>query len=449
MAFFIKILVLILAILMFVVKPKYKLSTLVFSCICLDSVIVDFVPFGGAQSLLSITFFLSELPHLKTKISEIRSTPIYRLLLMMVCATFILVVFSPHYHDIYNIIRLLIMELLCKYFALAYGFFCVRRISDLRPTIKVIIFSLAIVTILGFMNLYTKQSLWINILYPKGIDVMDDFSVSDRFRVQSMFANPFCYGYICSLLMSLFLFFHQKKILNGLQYVSLLLMCVFGIVYCGCRTNILVCFLGVLFFYYYILSSRKKIKYLSFSVLGLIISLFLFRSHIPSLLDYWGTAFVVDTDAGAKGLGGSSIAMRLIQLYSVFTYINGHWLFGRGLDFFSIDIGWSSGDAQTAIDEGLFGLEGVYLSLLLERGIVGFLFWLIFYCVLFMHFKSKLDVSRDLVALGVSVLIAYVSFSMMTGELHSVYPTLLFLGVLIKIIYILERNNIKTNIANP
>ena len=44
-------------------------------------------------------------------------------------------------------------------------------------------------------------------------------------------------------------------------------------------------------------------------------------------------------------------------------------------NFFSIDLGFGEEGIKTLIDKDLLGLESVLMNLLLERGIVGVLFW--------------------------------------------------------------------------
>ena len=70
--------------------------------------------------------------------------------------------------------------------------------------------------------------------------------------------------------------------------------------------------------------------------------------------------------------------MRIVQFTAVLYHIKDHLLFGRGKDFFSIDLGFGEEGIKTLIDKDLLGLESVLMNLLLERGIVGVLFWCVF-----------------------------------------------------------------------
>lgn len=416
---------------------KYKLAILVFSTICLSDVTVDFIPFGKSIYLLSNCFWLSEIHNFKKHIVKIKSTLVFRLMIMMIVSTIILAVFSPHYHSIYDFIRLLIFELFGKYFAIVYSFICISFSKDLRPIERIIYIGLILITLVGVSNYLAKQSFWINTLYPEGHGAIgaDAYMYSDRFRVQSTFLNPFCYGYICLMLNLIFLYFYKIKRIKQNTFCIYMLMSIFGIFYCGCRTVILVWLLGVFVFYINFISRKNFLKYLSVFVLSSIIIGILIVTTFPNLIESFIMALNTDTSSGGHGMGGSSIGMRLVQLAAVFSYLPGYWLFGRGKDFFGIDLGFSDPDnLSSLINEGLWGLEGVYLSLLLERGIVGFLFWIIFYSSLIRYFYKKMNRYREESSLALSILISFVAYAMMTGELDSVYPTLLFLGIIWRIV---------------
>lgn len=432
--FLIQIFTVCLGLLMFVVPLRRKLAILMVSCICLESVVVDFVPFGSSHLFLSNCFFLSELRN-KNNILAVKQSFIYWLLVMAIMASAVLAVSSPHYQSLKGFVKIVVFELIGKYFALAYAFICVKKKEDLFPVVDAIFFSLIILTLFGFQNCIERQSQWILWLNPSGLERVEDFSVSNRFRVQSMFLNPFDYGYICALLLPLCLYLNHIKLLSKIKSLIMGFMCIWGVVYCGCRTVMVVCVMGVIYYIFMVSSPKRRLKLFSFLMVGVTLFFFYFNSIMGDFFDSISKMLESDTSTGGKGLGGSSIAMRVIQLATVLSYMPGHWLFGHGLDYFNIDLGWLDGNASALIDEGFWGLEGVYLNLLLERGIVGFLFWIIFYFIIFCFLRTKRASSKPCSALGGAVLVTYLSFAIMTGDLSSVYPTLLVLGIVIKMLY--------------
>ena len=129
--------------------------------------------------------------------------------------------------------------------------------------------------------------------------------------------------------------------------------------------------------------------------------------------------------------GGSSIQLRMSQYMYVLIHTEGHeWLgLGKGYweHFYVVD-------PESIRD--LWGVESIILQTLLERGIVGLLLWAAFYTIIFRYFWRNRKRMRKLTGLGVSILSLYLIFSIGTGELGSVYPTMLLLGFVIKAIEI-------------
>jgi O-antigen ligase len=119
----------------------------------------------------------------------------------------------------------------------------------------------------------------------------------------------------------------------------------------------------------------------------------------------------------------------MMQYTSVLIHIEGNEWLGLGKGY------WAYSYAEDPYSvAGLFGVESVILSYLLERGIVGLASWAIFYTSIFLYFWRNRKKIRDLTGLGTAILLLYLIFSIGTGELGSVYPTMLLLGFVIKAI---------------
>lgn len=417
---------------MFVVPLRHKLSIFFFTSLCLSAVKISFVPFGSAPYFVSYCFFFSEIPLFSERLKELMNSIIYRLLIMMMVATIILAIFSPHYHNAFDFARLLIFELFGKYFIIAYSFICLRKEKDILPSVKILKIGLILLTLFGIHNLITKQSFWFHLFYPEGtkdIGIMG-FELEERFRVQSMFLLPFDYGYICALASMICNYLYSKNLIRKIHFIIYTGMCLFGIYFCGCRTVILVWVVASFVYYWPILSvKKKKISFLSFILFIFFILPSILTSDFGSLIL---SAFSTDIGEG----NGSSIGMRIVQLGAVFSYMPGHWLFGNGMDFFSIDLGWGDDGVNTLVDKDLWGVEGVYLKLLLERGIFGLVVWGLFYFTIFFNFIKIRKTFKYESMLGIAVLTCYFLFAMATGELGSVFPTLLTLGCLLKLVKI-------------
>ena len=131
--------------------------------------------------------------------------------------------------------------------------------------------------------------------------------------------------------------------------------------------------------------------------------------------------------------GGSSLELRTAQLASVLNYMDGHYWLGRGYDYFWIDLQFSKG-FENSLAPDLYGLEGVHLAYLLERGIVGYVLYLLFFILLLSFILRHRKSNREEAAAAFALLVMYLSFAHMTGELNSRPSTFLLLGMLLRTI---------------
>ena len=421
---------------MFKVSREYKVAILLLSTICFNAIVLNYIPFGKAQYILSHCFILSEIPYIRQHIKMLKKTIIYLLLLIVIIATIVLLINSPHYNNnLINIIRLFIMELTGKYFVICYAFISIFSLNNMKPILKVSYYGLLMLTAFGILNLITSRAWFIDTIgaHMTVAENMQDlggkFTHSSRFRVQAMFFNPFDYGYICILLLLLQLWGYVKKLVSKRQFYISVACCIFGVLFCGCRTNILCCAIGIIVFVYYAYSVKQWVKY---AVIVFFMCLIAYSSIpvIQEKVDQTMTAF--DTNSQYSG---SSIDMRILQYTAVLYHIRGHELFGRGLGFFNIDMGWGEGQLSTLVDKDLWGLEGVVMSYLLERGVIGLLLYFAFYIILLYFLYRHRLVDKQTAAFGLSIVFAYLAFANMTGELSSVFPTLLLTGCCIKLLY--------------
>ena len=124
--------------------------------------------------------------------------------------------------------------------------------------------------------------------------------------------------------------------------------CLYGIITCGCRTNMLCCLIGVFVYVLFAFDLKKRTKYFAVcSLLGIILF-----SSIPFLQEKVNDILsIFDKNSS---MSGSSIEMRVLQYTAVMNHVRDHFLLGRGLDYFFIDMGWSEGK-QYLVDQDLFG----------------------------------------------------------------------------------------------
>lgn len=410
-----------LAVLMFFVRREYKLAIMFMSTILLTPLIL---PFKGITPaiVLTLAFLLSEIPFIRIHWKRVRKSVLLPYLILVLVAFALAVVTSPHLHEANALGFFGLSELLSKQLAIIYGFLALRRRNSLRPLLTVAFFALVLMTAVGIVNYFAGYSFYVEEL----LDESYSFLTTSRFRVQATFNNPFDYGYICVLLSLINFYGFSQRLVTMNRFIIAQVCCIFGAITCNCRT-VLFCYLVCLLIYF--IAQRKEVK-VKLAVLGGTVALGLLlmlivpraRRMLLSVFSIFDTTAVTD---------GSSLGMRLSQLGSVIYYIRDKVLFGNGVHFFEEDLGWDNGASGKEVDTDLFGLEGIGLNLLLERGVVGLVLFLAMMILLLVFICKHRKLGRKLYALGLSVFLLYILFSFMTGELNSARPSFYILGYVI------------------
>lgn len=427
---FLSYIVILLSLLMFVVKREHKICILLIYLLCLNGV---YAPTLKGVLLPQVFFFLSEIRYFKQYVNIIKGTRFKYPLVILLVGIVILWINSPHMTGPSGLFALFSYDFIRKYGIFFFVFIACLGCKNQKAIIKVTFIYLLVLTSFGILNLLTKHAIYVDWVLA-GLDadsVMGDagskFTYEDRFRVQAMFANPFDYGYICVLIMLLHIYGYTRKMENKITFLITMICSGFGIFTCGCRT-ILFCFLiGISVYSLLAFKASKSLRIVLFLAFLIPVS----YQTIPPVqeqIDKMMTMFEKNSD-----VGGSSVELRTLQYTTVLWYIQDSPWFGRGYGFFSQDLGWSKG-SDYAMDSRLAGMEGVAMNKLLERGFIGLLLYAVFWISLIIFMFKNRSVSSPLTALGLSILAVYLSFANMTGELLSVYPTLLLLGFTIKAI---------------
>ena len=424
----------ILAISMFKVKIEYKIGYLLLMYQLFS--FVKFPVLGRVNFLIPLCFIISEFRNAGHIMNYCRKTIVSKSMTIFILAMILLVWFSPHLHGLDSIRFLIQEEILFKYFLLIYAFFACRNPEQFKTIIKISFIGLTVMTIVGGINLITQSSFYIGNLM-SGYDTSSMFdghmnfssmyANSSRFRVNSTFLNPFDYGFMSVALLLTYLYAHQVNLITKKTFYYSVIACAFGIFTCGCRTVI---FCGIIAFIVFILTAYNTSKGIKYILVILILSIasYVTIPEVASKVDFALSALDNNSD-----VSGSSMEGRLLQYTTVFYHINDDLLFGRGYMYFTIDLGWG-GCKASLVDQDLFGLEGVAMNYLLERGFVGYFLYLLFYVLIIFYLIRNRHLMRSECALGLSVITAYFVFSNMTGELYSVQPTMLVLGCALGII---------------
>ena len=420
---------------MFFVKRQTKAAIFIVGAMILTLVNVPGIPLHRANYLIPASFLLSELHHIRLYIESFWKTTYLKCsILIVTISSVICVLTSPHlltpFSEGFVFLR---SELLLKYFAICYAFWAYSSETSIRQTLKLSLYCLIVLTFFGILNAISGSSYFVNELtkgmtniHKGNVDFGDVYMDSDRFRVLSMFKNPFDYGYICCAIFMLHLHCFHRRIEKKLHFRIATICCLFGIVSCWCRI-VWISFAIALSCYYLWTSKLNKMLAITFASILLIPLFYYTLPFVQERIDSITDIFIEDSETA-----GSSMAMRMEQYNATLENIDeGKIAFGMGHGFFIIDLGW--GDNER-VDERLQGLESVVFGYLLERGIVGLALWAAFYILIFSYLKQNRSNYKSITGLGVSFLVLYLIFAIGTGELLSVYPTMLLLGYVFKAI---------------
>ncbi len=428
--------------LMFYLKREKKAALLVMGVMTLTLVNVPGIPLHKANLLLQVAFLLSEWKKLPRHFKRLQHMPYLLALLLLVGFSTLLAALTSQYVGIKSIIQ---SELLFKYFALVYAFWAVRNEKSLKPILQISLYCLIVLTVFGILNFMTKSADFVNALTEgKTSTINDDVNLGDvytessRFRVQSMFKSAFDYGYICAAILILHLHGWYRHLESKTAFIIALSCCSFGILACGCRIVWVSVIFAIACYFMWVFKLNRNVLYGILSVIFMIIS----YHTIPSVeekVNMLTDAFVENSETR-----GSSIQMRMSQYMYVLIYTEGHELLGLGKGY------WAYTYAENPnLVYGLYGMESVILGYMLERGVIGLVLWAIFYTALFLYFVKNRKKRKKLTGLGASILTLYLVFSIGTGELGSVYPTMLLLGFVIKAIETRKRKKLNKWLAKP
>ena len=413
--------------LMFYVKREWKAAMLVMGAMTLTVVNVPGIPLHKANFLLQATFLLSEWNQLKQHAKKLWRMPYLVGLLLLVSFSELLATLTSQYVGIAETIK---SELLFKYFALAYAFWAVRNEKSLKPILQVSLYCLIVLTVFGVLNYIDKSAMFVNALTEgktsavyEGVALGDIYTESARFRVQSMFNYAFDYGYMCAAILILHLHGWYRNFESKRVFIIALICCFFGIIMCGCRIVWVGTIFSIFCYSMWVFQLNRNVLYGMIAVIIMIMSYL----TIPAVEDKVNK--VTDVFVEDRETEGSSIQLRMIQYASVLIHIEGHEWLGLGKGYWA----YSYAKDRRSV-EGILGIESVILAYLLERGIIGLIFWAIFYTYIFFHFWENRKKRKTLTGLGASILTLYLVFSIGTGELGSVYPTMLLLGMVMKMI---------------
>ena len=441
--------------LMFRVKRQTKAAIFIMGAMTMTLVNVPFLPLHKANYLFPIVFLLSEWNHLKRHFKELWHTPSLKYpVLVVTFSSLVCALTSPHLnHSFSSVLMFLRGELLLKYFAICYAFWAYNSETSIKQTLKVSFYCLLVLTFFGILNYYMRSALFVNALTVGRTSWInndaafgDAFIDSERFRVISMFRHPFDYGFVCSAIFLLHLHGFIQHLESKRRLVIAALCCLFGIYFCGCRTVWGASAISLICYFLWSFKLKKTSVWGLMAIMALILS----YGVVPFIEEK--VDMVTDIFSGNPTTSGSSLKLRQSQFDATMDLVDEeNEMTGQGKGYYANDLGFADGfsdEKSQALAKGLYGMESVIFVYVLERGFLGLSLWALFYILIFIFFARNRKKYKRLTGLGVSFLLLYLFFSVGTGELGSVYPTMLLLGFVIKAIEYDKRRKNKCPIVS-
>lgn len=217
------------------------------------------------------------------------------------------------------------------------------------------------------------------------------------------------------------------KIIEKWQFFILFLGSLFGILFCNCRTVVIVYVIGISIYHLIAVSLKRQMAYF------LLFTIFYSTTYISIPIVEHKTNQIVSafTDFKGEEVKGSSLNLRTTQLTGSFFFFQKSPIVGNGYNYISDKLGWNKQKISRQ-NHKMAGYESIVFKLLIEKGIIGIVAYLLFYGSILLYLIKNYKYNLYLGALGIAIFSTYMFFAMATGELLSVPITLVCLGIIIK-----------------
>lgn len=422
-----KLIILCLFFWIFISKGDRKLIPLVFTLLCVESSLI-FIPsvaflHGGRMAVFNALIFCSLFRYEEMK-KYWNGFPFKWQLLLMLVSSFIIAFFSKYISDLQHRISQPLFEFMDSYllFFIAYVYSRRNSFCSLKNTLVI---CTIILTIIGIINGILRFNPYIALIEADNIfDFAHMYTHRERFRISSLFSNPFDYGYTCLILNMITIYLKQMKIIGKWQFSILFLGSFWGILFCNCRTVVIVYVIGISIYYLVAVSLKRHMAYF------LLFIIFYSITYISIPIVEHKTNQIVSAFTNFKGedVKGSSLNLRTIQLTGSFLFFQKSPIVGNGYNYIRDKLGWGKQKISKQ-NRKMAGYESVIFKLLIERGIIGIVAYLLFYGSILFYLIKNYEYDIYLGALGIAILSMYMFFAIATGELSSVPITLVCLGI--------------------
>lgn len=312
-----------------------------------------------------------------------------------------------------------IQEIINSYLIVYILWFVIKDFKDIKFLINGFVVVFILLGLYGFYEWYTGLNPIIDYeisLNPEGGNIIEFAYGDDRLglgRVRSAILHPIGFGVYLAVFLNFFLYLitNTKKILNVPIYIKIavIFLCLTNLLFTNSRSPLIYFFITILSIFQF----RNKYSYqiIAIAILSIILSFNL-------ILPYWENIISLSNPIQQNDLvGGSSGEMRISQ-------------FAAGLKLLSqsplIGLGIKSADTLHGNESELFGLESVWLLLMVERGIIGILSHVI---LLVFIFKQSIGPIRSFVWFSTFAWLILTSITSIPGCNISFFLTIIIILV--------------------
>lgn len=232
-------------------------------------------------------------------------------------------------------------------------------------------------------------------------------------RISSVFADTQAFGLVLLLAFVLIFSFIKPKANNIFNYLMLGLI-VITIFICGSRSPIGALVISILF---YLFMERQFKLFIYTAIFGVVIYYIIIQ--FPDMAVYISSIF----DSNSEEVNGSSGDMRIHQLNGCLYLINGHELTGLGY-------GWTSTYLSTrGVHPVLLAFESLIYVILCNNGYIGVLIWIVMVILYYRYSNKKFN--KNSLNITITLLVAYLTYSLITGDYGYMKYFLIFYVILI------------------
>src|ERR1035437_757477 len=324
-------------------------------------------------------------------------------------------------------------EFIQTFFILFLCYVNFKRSSDWEKLIKFFLISSIILCIYGFLNYLIKANPLDNFISKtyNSFSYFDQYALGNgRFRINSFVSHPIYYGYLLGILLLLcFYSFFFKGNLKKLCLITMPLIFM-NLILANSRTPMIAFVVGLFIFIVIALKTIVKIRLLIYGTLFClaIYNIPFIQEKIDNTIDIFKT--------GGEKTEGSNLAMRTIQLNASYGEFLKKPFSGNGLYYITENLIWSNNPENSVSDDDFQGFESYIYQLLIEQGLIGIITNAIFFISIIRYFLIRRLVQKEFSALGLAIILMFLTFIIGTGTLNSWVISMGLTGILIKIKYL-------------